>query len=226
LKMSSTASVFNGSPAHAGDTDAGAASGSFAEQLKNVHAASAGAPSTDHGHKPTVEEVQDEDDIEHPPPALTTASASSSKKKQPVSLDFNSEVAFPSLAPAKPAAPVKAWGKGAPVVANGSNGAVGKGKAQATAGSERPISLPGRATERISFAPGQMLRRNDLKKPVPEILRELNKKSKANVTYREGGNGHVVFEAQGPLEAVRQALKEVAGQVGAKVRMMPLPGQC
>jgi hypothetical protein len=62
-----------------------------------------------------------------------------------------------------------------------------------------------------------MLPRNQLKKPVRDILRDISKRSKATVDLRSGPNGSVIFEGKGSVEAVRQALKEVAQQVGSKV---------
>jgi hypothetical protein len=217
----SSSTAFNGSAEALAEPGA---SGSLSQQLKSLHAANASA---DHAHTVTVEDVPDEDDIEHPPPVMA-AKASSSKK--PVPLDVTSEEAFPSLAPAKPPPMehITAWGKRpmpAPTSANGtSNGsssaAAGKARAvpgQQASGLGQNIALPGRASERISFAPHQILPRAQLKKPIPEILREINKKSKATVQAREGGNGRIVFEGTGPQEAVRLALKEVASQVGSKV---------
>jgi hypothetical protein len=146
-------------------------------------------------------------------------------------LNVNSEEAFPSLGPSKPAtAPLQTWSRKPVVSANGAassaNGAssASKGKAPAPMSfptASRPaissVSLPGRSVERISFAPHQITPRNQLKRTVPEILREINRKYKAKVEVREGTDGHVVFEGTGTQEAVRQALKEVANQLGSKV---------
>ena len=89
--------------------------------------------------------------------------------------------------------------------------------AQARGGAPQYMSIPGRYTERVIFAPSQLLPRAQLKKPVQDILREINKKSKATVEMRPGPGGVVYFEGKGPVDAVRQALKDVAKDVGSKV---------
>ncbi|KAL2354865.1 hypothetical protein BJ546DRAFT_1048155 [Cryomyces antarcticus] len=77
------------------------------------------------------------------------------------------------------------------------------------------MSIPGRYAERVQFAPSQLTPRNQLKKPVKDVLNEINKRSKAKVEMKTGPQGMIIFEGQGPVEAVRQALKEVANQLGS-----------
>lgn len=79
------------------------------------------------------------------------------------------------------------------------------------------LSMPGRHTEGIQFAPSQLLPRNQLKKPVMDVLRDINKRSKATVEMRPGPGGMINFEGRGPTDAVRQALKDVAKELGSKV---------
>ncbi|KAI9841416.1 MAG: hypothetical protein M1838_003588 [Thelocarpon superellum] len=78
------------------------------------------------------------------------------------------------------------------------------------------LSIPGRYSERITLYPQEMTPRAQLKKPVPDVLREINKRSKAKVQMFSGAGGAVQFEATGPVEPVRQALKEVAKELGSK----------
>ncbi|KAK5281329.1 hypothetical protein LTR16_006345, partial [Cryomyces antarcticus] len=78
------------------------------------------------------------------------------------------------------------------------------------------MSIPGRYAERVQFAPSQLTPRNQLKKPVKDVLNEINKRSKAKAEMKTGPQGMIIFEGQGPVEAVRQALKEVANQLGSK----------
>lgn len=86
------------------------------------------------------------------------------------------------------------------------------------------MQLPGRHSERIQFAPSQLLPRNQLKKPLPEVLRNINKASKAKVEMKTGPNGTIVFEGTGPMEATRQALKDLAREVGSKQQVkIPIP---
>jgi hypothetical protein len=193
--------------------------GSLAEKLRSTHAANADP------HGVTVEDVIDEDDIEHPPPVLPTKSA-----KKFVAPNLKDDSEFPSLGPAKPPVVVPgAWGAAAAGVSNGaSNGtsSVAAGKArvvpvQAPTAAASKMNLPNRVTEHIAFAAHQLKPRTELKRPVPEILRDINKKSKAQVTYREGPNKTLVFQGVGPEEAVRVALKELATQVGSTVSVQP-----
>lgn len=114
------------------------ASKSLAAMLEEQHA-------RDEAHKPTVEEVADEEDLKHPPPSATannqplppvlspasesltpaeTAAPRSAAKKAPT-FDVQSEELFPALGSGpKPAAPAAAtWGAKKPsaaaAVANG-----------------------------------------------------------------------------------------------------------
>lgn len=79
------------------------------------------------------------------------------------------------------------------------------------------MAMPGRHSERIEFAPSQLLPRDQLKKPLQETLRGINKRSKANVEMKSGPNGMIIFEGTGPVDATRQALKDLAKEVGSKV---------
>lgn len=81
------------------------------------------------------------------------------------------------------------------------------------------LPMPGKHSERIQFAPSQLLPRNQLKNPILDVLRSINKRSKAKVEMKPGTNGTLVFEATGPVEAVRQALMETAKEIGSKVRV-------
>lgn len=79
------------------------------------------------------------------------------------------------------------------------------------------LSMPGRHTESVQFAPSQLLPRTQLRKPLDTIIRDINKRSKATVEWRHGPGGVLCFEGKGPVDAVRQALKDVAKEVGSKV---------
>ena len=79
------------------------------------------------------------------------------------------------------------------------------------------MSLPGRYSEQIQLDQSMMTPRNQLKKPVSDVLRDINKRSKANIEMKAGPGGVVVFEGTGPVDAVRVALKEVAIQLCSKV---------
>lgn len=79
------------------------------------------------------------------------------------------------------------------------------------------MSLPGRYTEAITLPLSVMKKRDQLKKPIADILRDINKRSKANVEMKNGQGEVKIFEGTGPVDAVRTALKEVAGQLCANV---------
>ena len=79
------------------------------------------------------------------------------------------------------------------------------------------MSIPGRYSERISLFPQEMKSRGQLKKPIPDVLRDINRRSKATVQMTSGAGGAVHFDAKGPVDAVRLALKEVAKELGSKV---------
>lgn len=156
--------------------------------------------------------------------------------KAPV-LDVRSEELFPALGggpkPRAPAAVPMAWGARKPQgpsapqsngPSNGiSNGTPGPALPQAApapgapAGGPRIMTMPGKHVERIRFAPSQMLSRGQLKKPIRDILRDISKRSKATVDMHNGPGDSLIFEGKGSVESVRQALKEVAQQVGSKV---------
>jgi hypothetical protein len=153
-------------------------------------------------------------------------------KKTNAPLNMSSEEAFPALGPAKPHAPpsfAATWGKKPASV--GTNGVNGNGQTPSNPTSRAPtpasgmatpalqkMSIPGKSTERISFYPAQLIPRKDLKKPLPDIIRDINKRSKAKLEYKTGGaDGKVVFEATGPVEDARKALKEIANELGSKV---------
>ena len=86
------------------------------------------------------------------------------------------------------------------------------------------VSMPGKYRESVHFAPSQLLPRTQLKKPLLDVLRDINKRSKATVEMRPGREGNLEFEGVGPtVDSVRQALKDVAKQLGSKVRLDTFP---
>ena len=86
------------------------------------------------------------------------------------------------------------------------------------------MPMPGKHYEQIQFAPSQILPRNQLKKTLPETLRDFNKRSKAKVDMKTAGNGHIIFEGRGPVDATRQVLKDLAKEIGSKQQVkIPIP---
>lgn len=209
----------------------------------------------DEAHQPTVEEVVDQEDVEHPPPSQAhapaaeeqeapvpngttmSAKAQGKQREQPAPvpaqsgtpsaatarLDTQSEEAFPSLGPSKAKAPAStAWGS-RPSFANrpqGPNGAATSGGASTqgatpSRGTAQQISLPGRYQEDMRMRTDQL--RQDLRRPLADTLKDINKKSKAKVEMARA-NGFVTFRGSGPnQESVHQVLKEVAVQLGERV---------
>jgi hypothetical protein len=157
-------------------------------------------------------------------------------KPAPPNLNTESEEAFPALGPPKgrPTVPVaQTWAKKPAIVSLNGNKATVNGKTPSSTTSSRPstpasgingsgalpgVALPGRHVERINFAPNQIKPASQMKKTIPQLLLEINQKSKAKVIMREGPGGVRIFEGTGPVDAVRQALREIANQIGSKVR--------
>lgn len=193
----------------------------------------------DEAHKATVEDVVDEEDLKHPPPSslvnnqpnpapapvsetptpaesVAPSPAPKPAPKKAPALDVQSEELFPALGSGpKPAVSAAAsWGAKTPSAA----ATVANGVPVRPLDLPRVMSLPGKHTESLRLAPSQMLPRGQLKKPLRDILRDISRRSKANVDMRGGPGGSIIFEGKGSVDAVRQALKEVAQQVGSKVR--------
>lgn len=162
-------------------------------------------------------------------------------------LDTQSEEAFPALGPAKTrpsgAAP-SPWSRKPATVAKAAANSTTNGLANghtapsnlssrastpqsgmltptSAAPSQRgplpQMQIPGRQSEQIQLHPSMMTPRNQLKKPVSDILRDINKRSKAQVEMKSGPGGLITFEGIGPTDAVRVALKEVANQLCSRV---------
>ena len=240
----------------------GSSTTSFAEQLQSKHA---------DAHRVTLEEVPDEDDIQHPPPSqLAQADVQNEEPEKPMSakamgkqkvqenqpspkasparLDTQSEELFPALgAGPKAKASAKtpmAWGsaKKPASLANGFANGNKTASIPSSAGTSRtstPVStpltptsanthlrgptggsgvrLPGKYAEKWHMRPATLLPRHQLKKPVPEVLRDINRRSRATVAMTPAADGGVVFEAQGPApDVVQQALRDVSKEVGAR----------
>jgi hypothetical protein len=187
-------------------------------------------------HHVTVEDVEDEDELAHPqssaepaadaPAPLSEKAAGKQKAedapaapKKPA-LNTSSEEAFPALGPVKPRAQAVAptWGKKpASVTSNDVNGSAASNGSAVGRGPALPsMNIPGKHTERITLALSQVAKKDELKKPIGEIVRDINRRSKAKLEYKQGP-GSLIFEGTGPVEAVRQALKEVANEIGSKV---------
>jgi hypothetical protein len=152
-----------------------------------------------------------------------------------MALDTKSEELFPALGSSKaPAATPSMWSRKPAAVGKASNGLTNG--AAASSGASTPqnsgnstsgaassqrgpaqMNLPGRYTESITLYPNMMTPKSQLKKPVVDILRDINKHSKANISIKAGPGGAAVLDGTGPVDAVRLALKEAATQLCSKV---------
>jgi len=157
-------------------------------------------------------------------------------------IDTQSEELFPSLGAPKaaPASAPSMWSKKPAAVgkaANGVNGNVNGSNATSrtstpTAGARTPattasgpaLHLPGLYREAVELDQSMLIPSNERKKPVPEILRDINKRSKATVKVVSGPANKLVLEGTGPIDAVRLALKESANQLCARQKVkVPVP---
>ncbi|MCJ1351064.1 MAG: hypothetical protein MMC33_001046 [Icmadophila ericetorum] len=106
-----------------------------------------------------------------------------------------------------------------PVSANISAPALARGPGQ-------PLSMPGRHVDKvqIQFQPSQLRPRQEMRKPIPELIREINKKSKAQVEMKPGAGGVIYLIGQGPPDAVRKALQDLGKDIGSKQSVrIPVP---
>ncbi|EMC99579.1 hypothetical protein BAUCODRAFT_571748 [Baudoinia panamericana UAMH 10762] len=145
----------------------------------------------------------------------TTAGASKPR------IDTASEEAFPALsAPkAQAAAAPNMWSKKPAAVGKAANG-----MANGAPNGNSASNLPGRQKEQIVLPISMMTPRNQLKKPMPDIIRDINKRSKATIAYRPGPAGNLIFEGTGPTDAVRTSLKEVVNQLCSNQKVqVPIP---
>ena len=159
---------------------------------------------------------------------------------QQQALDTKSETAFPALGGGpkpKSASAVPAWGAKRPQPAENDAAAAVNGNgplpslpssaastpislplardSPAALASKQGVNLPGRHTETVPFLHSQLQKRQELRKPIDQIIRDINRRSKATITSSSRPDG-ISFTGTGPVDAVRLALKELAAQVGSK----------
>jgi hypothetical protein len=56
-----------------------------------------------------------------------------------------------------------------------------------------------------------------LKRPIPDIIKDINRKSRATVSMATSTNGRYKFDATGPQDVAQQALKDLIAQIGTRV---------
>jgi len=149
----------------------------------------------------------------------------------PMGLDTKSRELFPELG----GSTTKAGGGRAPVVWGAGKNVNGQAKgATSSNGSPRgqvPVSLvgspslnaapavniPGRNVETLFLDPQHVMSRAQLKRPLPDIIKDMNRKSRAIISMSTSGNGRLKFEAVGPRDVAQQALLDLVQQIGSKV---------
>jgi hypothetical protein len=183
-------------------------------------------------------------------PTMSTKAAGKQKAESQASsapLDTGSHEVFPELGPPK----TKAETGTAPIwsaknFANGQKGA-GKAAVNGSSGAATPasgtsrsspvprsangagfslpnVSLPGRNVESIILEPQHILSRQQLKRPLPDIIKDFNRKSRVNITMTPVQNGKIRFEAAGSQDVAQQALRDLVQQIGTKQTIqVPIP---
>ncbi|PHH62278.1 hypothetical protein CDD81_7266 [Ophiocordyceps australis] len=193
----------------------------------------------------SVEDVPDESFPVKPASAGPSASASTDTvaagPKKNVSpeasrIDTNSHELFPELGAAKGksanVAPV--WGaknakingkpNGTPPTSGSRSSTPASGTATPSRGGAPSINIPGRNSETYTLDPQFILPRAQLKRPIPDVLKDINRKSRANVTMTSAPNGRLRFDATGPQDVAQQAIKDVIEQIGSKTSIkVPIP---
>ncbi|KAK4241471.1 hypothetical protein C8A03DRAFT_41085 [Achaetomium macrosporum] len=202
-------------------------------------------------HHVTVEDTVDEE-LASKPAASTeatgseaqtsspsTPSASAATKQKP-RLATDSHELFPELGgttakPAANAAPVWPARANTNGRANGASPANGTPKPSAPAsGATTPtlpalhgapsLSIPGRNVEYMLLEPQHVLPRSQLKRPLADIVKDFNRKSRAQVKVITQPDNKVRVEAIGPPEIATQALKDFVRLIGTKLTIkVPIP---
>lgn len=79
------------------------------------------------------------------------------------------------------------------------------------------LSIPGRNIEYMLLEPHHVLPRTQLKKPLQDIVKDFNRKSRAQVKVITQPDGKVRVEATGTREIATQALKDFVRLIGTKL---------
>lgn len=195
-------------------------------------------------HNPTVEEVPDEDDIQHPPPAVNhpqhTASQGTNgvmsekaagKQKasdKPAVVDTQDEEQFPSLgATTKPSTQTPGWGAGTGPKLDRSSGPspVSKVSSPLTTSTRPAVSagnLPNTNRDHFDVEVGDI----NPSKSIQKVLADAKRKYRVNTGVQEIGMGKARrFYAEGPQKKeVRDALMDISRAITVeRVVQIPVP---
>ncbi|KAI1822073.1 putative RNA binding effector protein Scp160 [Xylaria intraflava] len=204
--------------------------GSAAARLLEKHA--------QHPLQPTVEDVPDEPSAGPAPPAdsasapaLTAKGLGKQAAQASAPPDTGSHEAFPELGVPKTTAPrtnyPPIWGgvkggangnaNGASWSANGTPAASTPNSGISTpTGVPPPMAIPGRNVETIVLPSSSLLPRTQLRRPIPDIVKDINRKSRAVITMSTAPGGQLKFEASGPQDKAQQALRDLVSQIGRR----------
>ncbi|RFN55698.1 hypothetical protein FIE12Z_33 [Fusarium flagelliforme] len=195
---------------------------SAAQKLMQKHAE---AP-----HHVTVEDAPDEDLPIHTPAEASSSAEAPAPKPAPKpaskTLDTQSHELFPELgAPKGKAANVAPiWGAKTANGAASNGGSRSSTPASGAATPNKPMVIPGRNVETVTLDPQYIMPRGQLKRPIPDIIKDINRKSRANVTMATSTNGRYKFDATGPQDVAQQALKDLVAQIGTRTAIkVPIP---
>ncbi|KAI0102995.1 putative RNA binding effector protein Scp160 [Nemania sp. FL0031] len=197
-----------------------------------------------HAQHPLQATVEDAPDDEVKPSTTTTASpdptwaptmSAKSAGKQPTkastTIDTQSHEAFPELGVPKTTAPKTNY---PPIWAGAKGGANGNlngtswsangtprtstptSRAATPTGVPPPMAIPGRNVETIMLPSSSLLPRDQLKRPIADTIKDINRKSRAVITMATGPGGQLKFEASGPQDKAQQALRDLVSQIGRK----------
>jgi hypothetical protein len=202
-----------------------------------------------HGPQPPSASVLEPvDEVANPPGWVAPLSAkaagkrkeepSPSKESQPT-VDTQSEELFPALGGAPKPVQISSaalnWSNKKAGTNGAANGVSTNGSSTPTSGLNTPPSASSKSAPRgttpslagqalgpsIVFDKNEIKKRGDLKKPVPDVLKDIAKKSRpmVNIAMTTVENGSLKFTATGPApEAAKwTALRDLGAQIGVEV---------
>ncbi|KAK9775367.1 putative K Homology domain-containing protein [Seiridium cardinale] len=87
----------------------------------------------------------------------------------------------------------------------------------------KDMNLPGRHSEFVVLDPQFIQPRNQLKRPIPDLVKDINRKSRANLAFSYQGS-RLRIEATGPQDHAQQAIRDLVNQIGTKQTIrVPIP---
>jgi len=82
------------------------------------------------------------------------------------------------------------------------------------------LSIPGQYKEYLLLQPDDILPREQLKRPLPDIIKDFNRKSRAQIKIIPHAENMLRIEATGPKgDSTTQSLKDFVGLIGAKLKL-------